>query len=824
MEKKYDHIITEAHAQKIWAERNTYKFTENNEPIYSIDTPPPTVSGSLHIGHIFSYTQTDIIARYKRMSGFNVFYPFGFDDNGLPTERFVEKTKNIAAHSLSRSAFIDLCLTETFKVEKQFEALWQKIGLSVDWSLSYSTIDSNTRKISQASFIDLYKKDFIYRKDEPALYCTACRTTVAQAELDDAQKTVLFSDIKFKCDNLDLVISTTRPELLPSCVAIFYNPQDIRYQHLNGKKAIVPIFQNEVPLLADDLVDINKGTGLVMCCTFGDKTDILWFKKHHLKYKQSIGLDGKFNSQSGPLAGLSVKDARETILNLLKAKDALLGQKEITHSVNVHERCKKEIEYLILPQWFLKILPFKENLLKIADDINWYPAFMKSRYKNWVENINWDWCLSRQRFYGIPFPAWHCKDCNEIILADLKDLPIDPQEKTYNDPCPKCKSKNIVPDTDVMDTWNTSSLTPYICKFLLTKNFDNLFEHASSESFNFIPMSMRPQAHDIIRTWAFYTIAKTWMHQNEIPWKEIVISGHVLSTEKEKISKSQGNSPLAPENLLSKYPADAIRYWTASGSLGYDIAFSETQIGIGQKLLVKLWNAFRFVHQYTENYHLQDKPENLGFINEWILHSLNDSYSSYIKYFELNEFSLALDSIEKFFWNNFCDNYLEFIKDQLFNQDKYNKKEVDATLWTLHLVGFKILQLYSPFIPHATETLYESVYKKSILQDSIHQTKFKQAALDYNFEKSNDLMQVVMNIITQIRKQKSENQLSLKTEFQVLDIFSNNQQLLKDIEREDQFLKSITKSQTINYKLGSEQNSLASKEGFWHSVVNADVS
>lgn len=662
MEKKYDHLQAEQQIQQWWEQKQVYVMWPNNKPVYpvySVDTPPPTVSGSLHIGHIFSYTQTDIIARYNRLCGYSVYYPFGFDDNGLPTERFVEKKRNISAHHMSRSEFIEVCLEETHAIEQQFKELWQRIGLSVDWSKCYSTIDMQSRHISQLSFIRLYEKGFVYRKDEPALYCTSCQTSVAQAELDDSEEQSTFYDIQFAAqDRTPLVIATTRPELLSSCVALFYNPQDSRYQHLAGKHATVPLFGNQVPILADEQVVMEKGTGLVMCCTFGDKTDIAWYKKFQLPYRPSIGRDGRWLPSTGILAGLKARVARETVITALKEAGYVMGQKAIMHAVGVHERCKQPIEFLILKQWFLKLLPYKRELLDCADQINWYPAYMKTRYTNWVENINWDWCLSRQRFYGIPFPAWHCVDCNYVICAREDQLPLDPQEVTYQGACPGCGSSNIIADMDVMDTWNTSSLTPYICSALLKGDVKAVFDR------EYEVMNMRPQAHDIIRTWAFYTIVKTWMHHGTIPWQNIVISGHVLSTEKEKISKSRENSPLRPENLLKQYPADVIRYWTASGTLGQDVAFSENQLKVGNRLLVKLWNAFLFIAEHASPLqYTVTAQSNRGAINEWILSNISACFVRYKVHFEDYEFGLALDVVEKFFWHDFCDNYLELIKD-----------------------------------------------------------------------------------------------------------------------------------------------------------------
>ena len=821
LDKKYDHIEAEAQAQARWQEQGIYAFESNPGPLYTIDTPPPTVSGALHIGHVFSYTQTDIIARYKRMSGFSVFYPLGFDDNGLPTERYVEKKYGIQAHTLPRSEFINLCLQETAAVEKNFEKLWQRLGFSIDWRYSYSTISAHTRALSQLSFIQLYKNGYIYRKDEPALYCTTCRTTVAQAELEDAEKPASFNTLAFTLESTGetLAIATTRPELLASCVALFYHPDDTRYQHLKDQTAHVPIYNYTVPLLSDTAVNPEKGTGLVMCCTFGDKTDIAWYKKYNLPYRQSINLDGTLTALTGQLTGLKVPAAREKIVELLKQAGVLLEQKPITHAVSVHERCKKEIEYLILKQWFLRILPYKQAFLDLGEQITWYPAFMKSRYKNWVENISWDWCLSRQRFYGIPFPAWHCTTCDYTVLAPTQQLPVDPQQTPYTDICPQCSnSSNFVPDTDVMDTWNTSSLTPYILSALYSGDMTTIFTPEQT----FVPMSMRPQAHDIIRTWAFYTIVKSWMHNKTIPWYTIIISGHVLSTEKQKISKSQDNSPLAPENLLASYPADAIRYWTASGTLGHDMAFSPTQLTIGQKLLVKLWNAFRFAQPYLEQYSPSDTvPTELGPVNSWLLHQSSTCFTQYSHYFELNEFSLALDSIEKFFWHDFCDNYLEIIKDQLLNPAQYTPQTVEATRWTLYSVGLRILQLYAPFVPHITETIYGLIYQKTVNIVSVHQTRYIRYQQLYIFEQSLTVMQALLQIIAQVRKLKTEQQLSLKTELAQLIIMSQDAVVLQALQAQETLIKAVTRAHNIMYSDQTEQSvpALIQRDNAWYAHV-----
>lgn len=808
MEKKYDSLLCEQAARTLWNEKNTYAFDSSRGPIYSIDTPPPTVSGSLHIGHIFSYTQTDVVARYKRLSGCAVFYPFGFDDNGLPTERFVEKQRGISAGKVGRPAFIKACLEETMAVEQKFEELWKQIGLSVDWKMCYSTIDERTRKISQKSFIELYKKGFIYRKEEPALYDTIYRTSVAQADLEDIEKETIFSDIAFtvKDENSkeqEITIATTRPELLASCVAVFYNPDDARYQWLQGKKAKVPFFGHEVPLLADEKAQIEKGTGLVMCCTFGDKTDIEWFKKHNLAYKQSIGFDGRMLEHTGPLAGLKVPEARAKILELLKEHNLIRGQKLIVHAVSIYERSKNPIEYVMLPQWFLKILPYKQDILAAADTINWYPSFMKSRFVDWVTNLQWDWCLSRQRAFGIPFPVWHNKTTGEVLLPEEKDLPVDPQEQPF--PGSVMQGDIVVPDTDVMDTWNTSSLTPFICEDLCKEP-------------NFIPMGMRPQAHDIIRTWAFYTIVKSWMHQGTVPWRDIVISGHVLSSEQEKISKSRGNAPLDPVNLLKTYPADVIRYWTASGSLGQDVAFSDTKLKIGQKLVVKLWNAALFAREHkSENKNFSDS--HVSGVNQWILHRATETFEQYTRYFDAYEFGLALHTVEEFFWHDLCDNYIELIKDQLFNPDKYTTDEVEATKAVLQHVILRVLQLFAPYIPHVTEVIYQDMFATDYGIDSLHITTFNEIQKKHTYSESVTSITDLLNVVSQVRKLKSDNSVSLKTELADCVIVAQ-QDVLDRLQAHETLLKGVINAKAIAYAVKTAGDSfLQERDGAWYATI-----
>ena len=818
MEKRYEHITSDQIARDIWQQHCTYTKKLDRTHNFTIDTPPPTVSGSLHIGHIFSYTQADILARYKRMTDHNVFYPFGFDCNGLATERFVEKKHKTGVAKLGREKFIELCLSTTEEMKKEFVALWKTIGISADFEKTYSTIDKREQKVSQESFVRLFHDNHLYQKNEPALFCTTCRTSVAQAELDDKEVATTFNDIQFTTKSGEkIVIATTRPELLSSCVAVLYHPHDPKYQHLAGQMAIVPIFGNEVPFVADEGVNPEKGTGLVMCCTFGDKTDIEWFKKFKFPYKQSIGFDGRWTEQTGPLAGLKVHEAREKILELLTAENLVLNKKNIVHNVNVHERCKNEIEYTVLPQWFIKVVEHKEKFLELADQITWSPAFMKTRYIDWVKNLSWDWCISRQRVFGIPFPVWYCNNCNEILVASIDQLPIDPQETTYkNGACDKCHSTNIRPEKDVMDTWNTSSITPYIVKQLYYDTDESPFTQQN----DFLPMSMRPQAHDIIRTWAFYTIIKSWMHSNTIPWKEIVISGFVLSEQKEKISKSQGNSPTEPAVLVQQFAPDAIRYWTATGTLGQDTAFSIDQIKIGQKLMTKLWNAFSFINMHTQEYqHSTVQAAELGVVNQWMLDASTTMLEKYKAALDKNEFGVALQTVERLFWNDFCDNYLEIIKDQFFHPENYTPEQVDATRWTLCAVGLRILQCYAPYLPHITENIYQAIFQKSVGDSSLHITQLQKNmhAVDAD---NNAAMEKMLEVISTVRKLKTEQQLSLKTELETLTLHESLNYIFADQEN---IIKGVTTAKEIKYASHIEISELIQENETYLAKISTQI-
>ncbi len=770
--KHYDAKTSEEKWRRYWEEEGIYKFDFNNineGKVFSIDTPPPTVSGKMHMGHAFSYSQADFIARFKRMQGFNVFYPFGLDDNGLATERFVEKKTGKKATSMPREEFVKLCLKETQNAEEELKNSFKSIGISPDWSITYRTIDKLSVKTSQKSFLELYKKGRVYRKESPTLWCPECQTAIAQVELEDKEVESYFNDILFELENGEkITIATTRPELLPACVAVFVHPEDERYKDLVGKKAKVPLFNFEVPIIADERADPEKGTGIVMCCTFGDQTDMEWWKAYNLPLKIVIGTDGKMNEKAGKYSGLTIKEARARIIEDLKKQGLLVSQKKIKHMVNVHERCGTEIEFLVTKQWFIRYLDLKEEFLKLGSQINWYPEHMKSRLENWIKGLQWDWCISRQRFFGVPFPVWYCKDCGNVIVADESELPVDPTGKKL-EKCPKCGSTNIIPEKDVLDTWATSSLTPQIT-----------LKWAEDEEFfkKMFPMDLRPQGHDIISFWAFNTIVKAYFHNKTIPWKNIMISGWALDEHGKKMSKSKGNV-IDPSDMIKKYNADCLRWWAASSKLGEDLWFSEKQFVSARRFQTKLWNASRFIiTKLLENNYNKNTNAKLKVItktDKWLLSKLNRIVREVTKSLENYEYVRLKLDVEKFFWHDFCDNYLELVKDRIYNKEKYTREEVESALDTLYYSLLTLLKLIAPIMPYITEEIYQLYFKNLENKKSIHITKWPEYKEELDDEKTEENIELALKVLSIIRKFKSDNKLSLKKELSEVIIDANDE-------------------------------------------------
>ncbi len=784
LDKHYDAKASEKKWQDFWLKEKIYAFNPaTRKKIFSLDTPPPTVSGSMHIGHAVAYSQADFIMRYRRMVGDEIFYPFGFDDNGLPSERYVEKKCGVKATKMKRDEFRKLCMEQTAEAEENMLKQFLSIGLSPDLQLRYRTIDKRVQRMSQLSFIEIHEMGRGYRKEAPIIWCPECQTAIAQVELKDKQFSSMFNDIVFKVGSSNLIISTTRPELLPSCVAVFYNPADERYQQLKGKEAKVPLMDFKVPILEDAKVDMTKGTGIVMCCTFGDQTDVEWYGKHKLPLKMSITKDGKMAESTGKYAGLTIKEARTAIIEDLKASGLLKDQNPLSHFVNVHERCGTEVEFIVSKQWFVKYLDLVDKFVEMGNKLKWYPDHMKARYENWVKGLRWDWCISRQRYFGVPIPVWYCAKCDAEIIASKDKLPIDPLvDKPPVKQCPKCGSTEIVPEKDVMDTWATSSLTPFIAAKWREdeKLFDKIF-----------PFSLRSNGHDIISFWLFNTIVKSWLHEKKLPWKDAMINGFVLDPHGEKMSKSKGNIIL-PENVLNQFCADALRFWSASSKLGEDLAYQEKDLVTGMKFLTKLWNASRFALMHLEDFK-GGKPRKMHPVDLWMISKFQDVIKESTAAFEDYEFSKAKQVVENFFWHTFCDNYLEMIKARLYLEDKANPERVSAQ-YTIYYVLLNILKLIAPLLPHIAEDIYQSFYAKSENDKSIHIASwpiYNAELKDAAAQKGGDL---VVDMVTRIRKFKSMRDMSLKAGIDVLTI---EKKFEKAIEGFEDTLRATTATSRI---------------------------
>lgn len=732
--------------RKYWQEEKIYKFdSKSKKKIFSIDTPPPYASsGHLHIGHALHYTQFEIVARIMRLLGHEVYFAPGFDDNGLPTEKYVEEKFGINKAKTNRSEFRELCLKESEKVEKEYaDRVFKALGHSYDWDLLYTTISPEAQRVTQTSFLRLVKKGDCYQAEEPVIWCPKHETALAQAEVEDlARETKLnYIDFDLAGKKEKVTIATTRPEFLPACVGAFVHPEDKRYKSLAGKEIVVPLFNYKVKIMQDEKVDKDFGTGIVMICTFGDGTDIEWWKKHKLELKILLNKNGTLNQLAGKYQGKSLSKAREEILEDLQKEGRLKKQEPHQQVVGSCWRCNTPVEYIVTKQWFIKTLKYKKDLIKRAGEIKWHPEFMRKRFENWTENLGWDWIISRQRYYGVPIPAWHC-ECGELILPQEKELPIDPMENEKI--CPKCKKK-AKPEEDVFDTWMTSSNSPEVaCRWLENpKQYDKI-----------APMSLRPQSHDIIRTWAFYTILKSHLLFNRAPWKEVMIGTFVLDSKGKGMHKSKGNAIWA-DDIIEKYGVDVFRYWVGSASLGSDLPFKEQELIIGKKFITKLWNASKFVIMNLKDY--QEKKPKLEKIDLWMLHKVAKLVKDIREFYESYNIAEARKRTETFFWHDFCDNYLEIVKRRVYNEKGSKKESAQHVLYTSLLT---ILKLMSPITPFITEEIYHDFFRKFDKAKSIHISewpKFEKLAPASSFEG-------FIELLARVRQEKTKMQKPMNSE------------------------------------------------------------
>jgi valyl-tRNA synthetase len=786
--RRYNPRTDEPRLQEWWEESAVYRFPRDGTGlVYAIDTPPATISGHLHLGHVYSYTQTDFAARFWRMNGRRVFYPMGYDDNGLPTGRYVEKETGRTESEVGPEAFAQLCLEMGGQAGLEYEALWRRLGLSVDWRHTYRTISERAVRIAQLSFLQLYERGFVYRSEAPAIWCPECGTAIAQAELDDLERDSTFYTLPFALEDGGVLrIATTRPELLPACVAIFVHPDDPRYAALAGQRAAVPLFGQVVPILYDREADPEKGTGAVMCCTFGDVTDVTWWRSHQLPLIEALDPAGRLTKAAGRFAGLSVSEARSAIIDALDRDGQLLASQPVAQSVRVHERCDTPVEYIMVAQWFLRILDARAELLSAGEQIRWHPEHMASRYRQWVENLSWDWCLSRQRAFGVPFPVWHCPDCSNVVLADPTHLPLDPRKADAPRPC-SCGCTALLPDTDVMDTWATSSLTPQIAGHWLED--PELYKRV-------YPMSLRPQAHDIIRTWAFYTIVKSLYHFGQTPWSDIAISGWGIAGEgMGKISKSRGGGPVSPQAMIERYSADAVRYWAASTGLGKDAVISEQKIELGQKLVTKIWNVARFSARFLGN----SRPSLASALatatpaDRWILARAQHVVRRATEYLQGYDHAAAKNEAEVYFWTELADNYLEMAKLRLYDEGSQARA---GALFALQHALLTVLKLFAPFVPHVTERVYQALFA-SEAHPSIHGTTWPVPDPRLEDEDAIAVGEVLLAIASSVRRYKSERSLSLGTELQRIELSTPDEALREALQRADPDLRSVTRASEV---------------------------
>ena len=776
----------EAKWRSEWERSGIYSFdpSRGREETFVVDTPPPTVSGSLHIGHVFSYTHTDLMVRYRRMRGDNIFYPMGWDDNGLPTERRVQNVFNVRCDPalpydpsldvsfgregdtliVSRRNFIELCDRVVTEDEKSFKDLWQRLGLSIDWSQTYATIDERSRFVSQLSFLNLVEKGEAELREAPTMWDVDFQSAVAQAEVEDREKDGAFYKLRFDVQGGDnVLIATTRPELLPACIALVAHPEDGRYKGLIGGHAITPLFKAPVPIIADEGADPEKGTGILMVCTFGDAADVEWWRDLKVPAREVIDRAGRIipapwgedhwasedpeaaKSYHDKLAGLSINQARREIVGLLDEAGALEGEPEnVRRPVKFYEKGERPLEFVVSRQWFIKVLDKKRELIEQGRKIEWHPDMFRTRYENWVEGLNQDWCVSRQRYFGVPIPVWYRVgddggvDYGQMILPSKDQLPVDPYAE-----CPpgftedqRGKAGGFVGDPDVFDTWATSSLTPLIPTGWPddTKKLEGLY-----------PTDVRPQGHEIIRTWAFTTITRSYLEDGSVPWWHVAISGWVLDPDRKKMSKSKGNV-VTPTDTLDDYGSDSVRYWSASARLGSDAATDPNVFKEGKRLITKIRNAARLVLGFEgesgEPTHPMDRALNARL--RALVGEVTDRWEAW-------DHAGALSATETWFWSDFCDNYLELVKTRAYEGDP-------SALGTLRSALDVVLRLFAPIVPFVTEEVWSTMGKPG----SIHVSAWPKPD-DLLETEDTGAFDVAVGLLMQIRKAKSEAKVSIKT-------------------------------------------------------------
>ena len=768
--KKYNFSEIERKWQQKWEEMGIYHFDWNDakRTPFTIDTPPPYPSGEFHMGNILNWTYFDIVARYKRMRGFNVLFPQGWDCHGLSIEIQVEKEHKVRKRDVPPDQFRKWCeqLIERYIAIMKDSIL--KLGCSVDWTTEYRTMDPDYWRRTQLSFILLHKKGFMYQGTHPVNWCPRCETAIADAEVDYEKRQGALHYIRFPLEGSKehLLIATSRPEFIPACVAVEVNPEDERFKKYIGKKIVVPIVNRTVTIIGDEAVDPDFGTGVVQICTYGDKEDVKTVMKHKLPVITLLTENGRITENGGKYQGLTVNQARKAIVEDLAAAGLLEKTETLMQEVGVCDRCKSHVEILERKQWFMKTRAFTDQVEKTANEVVWYPDYMKTRLIDWAKSLDWDWVISRQRVFATPIPVWYCKNCGELILAGEDWVPIDPKlENPRIDKCPKCGGTEFTPERDVFDTWMDSSITCAV--------------HAGwpdrPDWKRFFPADVHASGIDIIRTWAYYLMVRHLALFNETPYKSCLINGMVLGSDGRKMSKSLKNYVAAPE-VLGKYGSDATRQWAAGGgATGSDIPFRWPDVEYGRRFLVKLWNASKFAINLLEGYAPSETVEfELQPLDKWVLSKAEKLTRKVTDALEKCQFNIAVEEIRNFTWHALCDCYVEAVKDRLYRPETHGEAKRAAAQHALYEVLYRVLQLLSPVTPHLTEEIYQAMYADSKGYKSLQLSlwpEFNQALTDDQAEEHGDL---IIAVIGEVRREKAEKRLPLNTQIKKLTVYAGD--------------------------------------------------
>ena len=743
--KNYEFSAVEERWRGIWQDEDHYFDRNSVKPQFVIDTPPPYPTGNFHIGNALNWCYIDFFARYKRMRGYNVMFPQGWDCHGLPTEVKVEELNHITKNDVSREEFRRMCRELTEKNIAQMRLTLRRMAFSTDWSNEYITMTPKYFSKTQLSFLRMLAAGYIYQSEHPVNFCTRCETAIAFAEVAYEERETQLNYFDF--DGVE--IATTRPELLAACVAVATHPDDERYHQLKGKSLKVPIFGHSVPVIRDEAVDPAFGSGAVMICTFGDKQDVHWWKQHNLDLRRAIDRRGIMTDLAGKYKGMTAQECRKAILTDMKEQDILHRQEQLAQRVGTCWRCKTPIEILSERQWFVRVKP--EEILKAAHEIAWYPEHMLLRMENWTSQMEWDWCISRQRIFATPIPVWFCKKCGEMAVPDEKDLPVDPTLVQPKHPCRKCGGTEFAGEEDVLDTWMDSSISVL-----------NVTGWDGSGTPKLFPAQIRPQGHDIIRTWAFYTILRSVALTGRRPWDQIVVNGMVLGEDGFKMSKSRGNI-IMPEEILVKYGADALRQWAATGAAtGSDIMFSWNDVIAASRFQTKMWNIAKFVLIQLEKEGVDENAPVTSLSDRWLLARLSDTAAKVTDAMENYLFDDALRAIREFAWDVLADNYIELVKGRLYAQDASRKGAVRA----LATAYDALLRMLAPFTPYFAEECY-SYFRPG---QSVHGQPW--VAFTYDDPEARAEGDILARVVAEVRKYKHDNGLALNAPLGQVTIYS----------------------------------------------------